>query len=121
MTRRLPTLALVNLTACLAFFGLCSIVDAQQPVSPKRIGVLLVTVSLESKEAQAFRQGLHDAGYAEGRDVVIEWRSANGDFALVPELVADLVGSKVDVMVVDNTVATRAAKRATSTIPIVMA
>jgi putative ABC transport system substrate-binding protein len=53
--------------------------------------------------------------------VVIEWRSANGAFALVPELVADLVRSKVDVMVVDSTVATRAAKRTTSTIPIVMA
>src|SRR5262249_40061711 len=66
-------------------------------------------------------QGMRDAGYAEGRDVVIEWRSANGSVALVPELVADLVHNKVDVMVVDSTVATRAAKQATSTIPIVMA
>jgi len=112
--------ALVAL-ACLGALGVPSRADAQQPVSPKRIGVLLVTVSLESKEAQAFRQGLRDAGYAEGRDVVIEWRSANGDFALVPQLVADLVRSKVDVMVIDSTVATRAAKRTTSTIPIVMA
>ena len=112
--------ALVAL-ACLGALGVPSRADAQQPVSPKRIGVLLVTVSLESKEAHAFRQGLRDAGYAEGRDVVIEWRSANGAFALVPQLVADLVRNKVDVMVIDSTVATRAAKRATSTIPIVMA
>ena len=75
----------------------------------------------ESKEAQAFRQGLHDAGYAEGRDVVIEWRSANGDFNQIPQLAADLVQRKVDVIVVDSTLATRTLKRATSTIPIVMA
>jgi putative tryptophan/tyrosine transport system substrate-binding protein len=94
---------------------------AQQPASPRRIGVLLVGFSPESKEAQAFRQGLRDAGYAEGRDVVIEWRSANGDYDKVPALVADLVQRKVDVIVVESTVAARAVKRATSTIPIVMA
>jgi putative ABC transport system substrate-binding protein len=53
--------------------------------------------------------------------VVVEWRSANGDYDRVPQLIADLVQSKVDVIVVDATVATRAAKRATSSIPIVMA
>ena len=92
---------------------------AQQP-APRRIGILLVGPSLESKEAQAFRQGLRTAGYAEGRDVVIEWRSASGDYDKVAGLAADLVQNKVDVMVVDGTVGTRAAKRATSNIPIVM-
>jgi putative ABC transport system substrate-binding protein len=80
-----------------------------------------VGFSPEGKEAQAFRQGLRDAGYAEGRDVVIEWRSASGDYARVPELVADLLQRKVDVIVVTSTVAAQAVKRATSTIPIVMA
>jgi len=94
---------------------------AQQPASPRRIGVLLVALSPESREAQAFREGLRDAGYAEGRDVVIEWRSANGDYDQVPRLVGDLVQRKVDLIVVDSTVAAGAAKRATSTIPIVMA
>jgi len=94
---------------------------AQQPASPRRIGVLLVGFSFESKDAQQFRQGLLDAGYVEGRDVVIEWRSANGDYARVPELVADLIQRKVDVIVADSTNAARAAKRATSTIPVVMA
>jgi putative ABC transport system substrate-binding protein len=93
---------------------------AQQPVLPRRIGVLLMSNSPGSKEAQAFRQGLLDAGYAEGRDVVIELRSTNGDYAEVPALVADLVQRKVDVIVVDSTVAARVAKQATSTIPIVM-
>jgi putative ABC transport system substrate-binding protein len=121
MMRRLLAFVLAILVVYLGWLGIASAADPQQPASPRRIGVLLVTVSLESAEAQAFRQGMRDAGYAEGRDVVIEWRSANGSVALVPELVADLVRSKVDVMVVDSTVATRAARRATSTIPIVMA
>jgi putative ABC transport system substrate-binding protein len=94
---------------------------AQQSTLPRRIGVLLVARSPESEEVQAFRQGLLDAGYVDGRDVVIEWRVANGDYARLPELVADLVQRKVDVIVVISTPAAQAAKRATSTIPIVMA
>ena len=69
---------------------------------------------------QAFHKGLRDTGYSEGRDVVIQWRSANGDYDRVPELAADLVQRKVEVIVVDSTVAAQAVKRATSTIPIVM-
>ena len=94
---------------------------AQQAASPRRIGVLLVGLSPDSKEVRQFRLGLRDAGYSEGRDVVIEWRLANGDYDRVPELVADLVRSKIDVMVMDSTIGTEVAKRATSTIPIVMA
>ena len=94
---------------------------AQQPASLRRIGVLVVTFSPESKEARAFQQGLRDAGYSEGRDLAIEWRSAGGDETRLPQLAADLVQRKVDVIVTDVTVGTRAALRATSTIPIVMA
>jgi putative tryptophan/tyrosine transport system substrate-binding protein len=93
----------------------------QQVASPRRIGVLLVGLSPESKEAKQFRLGLRDAGYSEGRDVVIEWRSANGDYDRVPELVADLIRNKMDVIVQDSTIGTDVTKRATSTIPIVMA
>lgn len=94
---------------------------AQQPALVPRIGVLLVIVTPESKEAQAFRQGLRTAGYDEGRDVIIEWRNANADYDRIPELVADLVQSKVDIIVAETTRAALEAKRATSTIPIVMA
>ena len=94
---------------------------AQQTASRRRIGVLFVLLSPAGKEAQAFRQGLRDASYVEGRDVVIEWRSANGDYARLPQLAADLAERKVDVIVADTTPATQAAQRATSTIPIVMA
>ena len=107
--------------AVLGLLGFPSPADAQQPASVRRIGVLLVSFSPESKEVQAFRQGLGDAGYAEGRDVLIEWRSASGDYARVPDLAADLVERKVEVIVVDSTIAAQAAKRATSSIPIVMA
>jgi putative ABC transport system substrate-binding protein len=69
---------------------------------------------------QAFRQGLRDTGYVEGRDVVIEWRPANGNYDLLPQLAADLVQSKVDVIVVSDTPSARAVKRATSTTPIVL-
>ena len=96
-------------------------VEPQQVPSLRRIGVLLVLLSPTGKEAQAFRQGLRDAGYVEGRDVVIEWRSANGDYSRLPPLAADLVNRKVDVIVADTTPATQAAQHATSTIPIVMA
>ena len=120
MIRRTFVCGLAALVTCLGSLGHPSPADAQQSASPRRIGVLLGGTSLESKEAQQFREGLLNAGYSEGRDVVIEWRSASGDYARVPELAADLVQRKVEVIVVDGTVGTRAAKLATSTIPIVM-
>ena len=120
MTRRTFVSGLAVLAACLGPLGYPNPADAQQPASPRHIGVLLGIFSPESKEMQAFRQGLLDAGYSEGRDVVIEWRSVSGDYARVPELVADLVRRKVEVIVVTTTIAAQAVKRATSTIPIVM-
>ena len=120
MTRRTFACGLAALATCLGSLAFVSAADAQQPAAPRHIGVLLAIFPTQSKEAQAFREGLRDAGYAEGHDVVIEWRSANGDYARVPELVADLVQHKDDVIVATGTVAAQAAKRATSTIPIVM-
>jgi len=93
----------------------------QQIASPRRVGFLLVGLTPESKSAQSFLQGLRDAGYTIGRDVVVEWGLAHGDYDRVPELVADLVRNKVDVMVMDSTIGTEATMRATSTIPVVMA
>src|SRR6188472_1262215 len=94
---------------------------AQQPDRVRRIGVLLVGLRPDGREAKQFRLGLRDLGYSEGRDVVIDWRSANGDYERLPNLVADLVQRRVDVIVQDSTVGTEVTKRATSTIPIVMA
>jgi ABC-type uncharacterized transport system substrate-binding protein len=95
--------------------------DAQQSTLRQRIGVLLVGLSPDSKEAHSFRRGLRDAGYFEAKNVVVEWRFAQGDYNRVPGLVQDLIRSRVDVIVLDSTVATQVAMRATTTIPIVMA
>src|SRR5436853_226422 len=69
----------------------------------------------------AFRQGLRELGYVEGQNIVIEYRYAEGKAERLPELAAELVGLKVDVIVSGGTVAPLAAKQATSTIPIVLA
>jgi len=111
---RLPTAVLV---CWLGLFCLGAAVSAQ-PIAPKRVGVLVVGTLVQ--EMEAFRQGLRDAGYTEGRDVELELRSAQGDYSRVSSLMADLVSSQPQVLVVDTTVAARAAKQATDTIPIVM-
>src|SRR4051812_32505987 len=79
----------------------------QQSTSLRRIGVLLVGLTPDSKEAQSFRRGLRDAGYLDGRNLAIEWRSANGDYDRVPDLIADLLQSRVEVIVMDSTVGTQ--------------
>ena len=120
LSRRAFVSSLAALAASLAIVFRPHSAYAQPPAAPRRIGVLL-TSSPEDKDVQMLREGLRDAGYVEGRDVVIVWRSANGDYARIPELAADLVQRKVDVIVVETTLATMVLKRATSTIPIVMA
>ena len=119
MIRALLAFPLAALIAWLVTFVLASAADAQQPAALRRIGVLRV-VPPDDKDVQGFRQGLRDAGYAEGRDVVIEWRSANGDSARIQALAADLVQRKVDVIVVETHAASEVVKRLTTTIPIVL-
>ena len=70
---------------------------------------------------QGFRQGLQDFGYVEGKNIVVEYRWAEGRYERLPELAKELVRSKVDVIVTHGTPGTHAAKQATQTIPIVMA
>jgi len=85
------------------------------------IRVIAVSVSEQSEEAKAFRQGLRDAGHTEGRDILIEWWFGGGRYDRVSEPFADLVQHTPDVIVVESTPAALAAKRATTTVPIVMA
>jgi putative ABC transport system substrate-binding protein len=105
----------ISLAGSAALFPLAA--NAQRATSPRRIGFLLVGFSPDSKAAQSFRQGLREAGYIEGRDVIIEWSAAQGDYSRVPGLIEDLIRKKVEVIVHDSTVGAAAAKRATSTIP----
>jgi putative ABC transport system substrate-binding protein len=105
---------------CAMLFALCSSADAQQPKKVPRIG-WLGAARTSSSRIEAFRQGLHELGYAEGKNIVIEYRYAEGKLDRLPAFAADLVRLKVDVIVAGSPQATRSAKQATSTIPIVMA
>lgn len=95
--------------------------EAQQPGKVPRIGFLGATSAAEyAPRVEAFRQGLRDLRYVEGKDIVIEFRWAEGKYDQLPGLAAELVRLKVDVLVTHGTPGTRAAKGATTTIPIVM-
>ena len=99
---------------------LVSFAQSQQKVH--RIGHLSPdTNSTDGGRLDALRTGLRELGYVEGKNLVIETRWAEGNSARLPELAAELVGLKVDILVTYTTRGTRAAKQATATIPIVMA
>jgi len=94
----------------------------QQPAKIPRIGFLgLASASGYASQVEALRAGLHDLGYAEGKNLVIEFRWAEGKYDRLPELATELVRLKVDVIVTHGTPGVRAAKKTTTTIPIVMA
>ena len=112
-----------NLVCLLATFLLTnvSVAQAQQPNKVIRVGLLggASAANLPAR-IEAFRQGLREFGYIEGKHVVIEYRWAEGKIDRLPTLAAELVSLKVDVIVTAGGTSTRVAKDATSTIPIVM-
>jgi putative ABC transport system substrate-binding protein len=95
--------------------------EAQQGSKVWRLGVLSPGLSPSGASARfdAFRRGLRELGYIEGQNIAIEWRFAEGKDDQLRDLAAELVRLKVDVVLTINTPATRAAKNATTTIPIV--
>ena len=111
---------LVWLLVTLFVVNVC-VAQAQQPTKIPRIGYLaLASLSALSARIEFFRQGLRELGYVEGKNIVIEFRSANGKLDRLPALAAELVRLKVDIIVTPGAPVTRAAKEATVTIPIVM-
>jgi len=97
-------------------------VRAQQPTKAYRIGMLeTISEALNSANLAAFRKSLRDLGHVEGKNLVIEYRSADGRAARFPDLAVELLGSKVDVIVTRGTPASLAAKSASATTPVVMA
>jgi ABC-type uncharacterized transport system substrate-binding protein len=95
--------------------------EAQQPTKIPRIGYMGASFrSTNPARIEAFRQGLRELGYVEGKNIVIEYRWAEGKFDRLPDLAAELVRLKVDVIVTAGPASTRPAKEATVTIPIVM-
>jgi putative ABC transport system substrate-binding protein len=112
----------IGFALCALLFVLCSSVEAQQPKKIARIGFLFVSaLSSNSSRIEAFRQGLRELGYIEGKNIAIEWRSAEGRPDRVPTLAADLARLKIDLIVSAGPAATRPVKEVTVTIPIVMA
>ena len=95
---------------------------AQQPTKVPRIGYLTADSRSARADvrAEAFRQGLRGFGYVEGKNIIIEWRQAEGKLDRLHALAAELVRLKVDVIVTGGPTATRPVKEATTTIPIVM-
>jgi putative tryptophan/tyrosine transport system substrate-binding protein len=114
---------ITRLALCALFFAHSIPVEAQQPAKIPRIGFLSSGSSdpkFPGPIVEAFRQGLRDLGYIEGKNIRVEYRYAEGDLDRIPRLIAELVQLKVDVLVPGPFVGTRAAKEATKTIPIVM-
>jgi putative ABC transport system substrate-binding protein len=116
VTRRIVLLALaVNLAIA------ATTTWAQQTTKVPVVGVLFFGMGPDDPLVEDLRQGLRELGYVEGRNIRIEFRTAQDHPDRLPGLAEELVQFKADVIVVNVTVATQAAKRATSTIPIVMA
>ena len=102
--------------------ALCFSAQAQQPTKAPRIGYMSASGDTNNpgSNVEAFRQGLRDLGYFEGKNILVEYRYAEGNQDRIPGLVAELVQLKVEVLVVGAQASIRAAKQATKTIPIVM-
>jgi putative ABC transport system substrate-binding protein len=112
---------LFSILLIIALVIVCAIAQAQQPAKIPRIGFLSTTSpSNVPTRLEAFRQGLRDLGYVEGKNIVIEYRYAEGKPERLPALADELVRLKLDVIVISGPSPTRAAKEATATIPIVM-
>src|SRR5919108_1061904 len=120
MSPRVPVLFCLLITVLL----ITGFAEAQQPEKVPRIGFLsnLVSPSPTTPDlvAEAFRQGLRDLGYIEGKNIVVEYRYSEGIADRLPGLATELMQLKVDVLVSASLTGIRAAKQATKTIPIVL-
>jgi putative ABC transport system substrate-binding protein len=114
--------SVISLTLSAMLFALCFLANAQQPARVAHIGFQsAASPSALAARVQALRNSLRELGYVEGKNIVIEYRYAEGKLDRLPELAGELVRLNVEVVVTAGGTATRAAKKATSTIPIVMA
>ena len=122
LCRRIENLKWVGIVAIGFTFAMCGAAAvAQQSGKIPRIGYLTVaSLSSNADRVEAFRHGLRELGYLEGKNIIIEWRSGEGKAEREGELATELVRLKVDVIITSGPTMTRAAKEATATIPIVM-
>jgi putative ABC transport system substrate-binding protein len=115
MTRKISIWLLTTV-----FLATASSAEAQQPVKIPRVGYLMALSPDQSLDLKAFRQGLATLGYVEGKNIVLEYRYAEGKLDRLPALAAELVAVKVDIIVALNPPSAWAAKNTTKTIPIVI-
>ena len=114
--------AVPSILVVVVLLAVAVMAEAQQAMKIPQIGYLEGgPLSAHTSRMEAFRQGLRELGYEEGKNIVIEWRFGDGKVDRLSALATELVGLKVAVIVTGGTGPTRAAKEATSTIPIVMA
>ena len=114
-------LKLVAYALCAMLFEFCPIASAQQSTGVYRIGILRPdTPAAFSPRKEVFRQTLRALGYIEEKNIRIDYRYAEGKLEKLPQLAAELIQSKVDVIVTGGTRASEAAKQGTSSIPIVV-
>jgi putative tryptophan/tyrosine transport system substrate-binding protein len=112
----------LRFTLCILFLTFSVPVNAQQPTKIARVGFLSSTGDVRNPgtSVAAFQRGLRDLGYVEQKNILVEYRYAEGKQERLPELVAELLKLKLDVLVLTALTAVQAAKQATKTIPIVM-
>jgi putative ABC transport system substrate-binding protein len=104
---------------CALLFALCTAANAQQPIKVPRIA-WLTGGGIPPDRREAFKLGLREVGYVEGKNIAIEWRAADGQRHRVTALAEELLRLKVDVILTGSASDTRATKAATTTVPIVM-
>jgi putative ABC transport system substrate-binding protein len=93
--------AVPSILIAVVLLAVAIMADAQQPKKVPRIGFLIpISAANYSSRTEAFRQGLHELGYVEGKNIVIEYRHAEGKLKRLPELASELVRLKVDIIVV---------------------
>src|ERR671931_658980 len=110
------------LVVWLVLQALSYVAEAQQQKKVSSIGYLSArSLSSESTRIDAFRQGLRELGYVEGKNIIIEYRHAEGRFERLPALAEELVRLNVEIIVADTSTSAFAAKKVTTTTPIVMA
>jgi len=123
MKRKTMSKKIIGLALGALLFALSVLAQAQQAKKVPQVGILSSISdpsSSPSLSVGAFRKGLRDLGYIEGKNILIEYRNAEGKLDRLPELAAELVRLKVDVIVTGITLAAQATKRLTTTIPIVL-
>jgi putative ABC transport system substrate-binding protein len=105
------------LILCALCFALCASADAQSKIP--RVGILFMG-GRDQPHLEAFKQGLTELGYSEGKNIILEYRYAEGRYDRLPDLAQEFVRERVDVIVTTSSLSAQATRKATRTIPIVM-